>query len=538
MTPACKINTINYHSHVWIKGIAMIGNIFYENLKKAGCVLFAAVFAGFLPPAFANSNLSAQEQLVVAGVNANWGPPSPYLHVKKGAGYAISMFVFDTLVWRGENGDLVPATALRWEIGADLKSFHFYLDPKAKWHDGKALTAKDVAFTIDYMRNHPYALVNTQAISRVEVVNTHEVIFHTQKSFPPFMSSIAPALPILPEHVFSGVDNPVEFTEKGAFVGSGPYRLKTHDRVNKSYVFTAFNDYHRGKPRVQEIKIIATQAPAVVKNAQSTKIDMITTVAPKQERALEKAGFKLLHYPTVHPVRLKFNLEKPLFQSIKTRQAFARGIDRQAIVDKAYQGRAQLWSAGGLHSLKDDQGDSEIMQYDYHPDSLKGIVPAGTRLKLITDKRMQKAAQVIAAQFKQSGIEIDVTVNDRSAANAIFRQGDFDLGLVSFSILGDPMIFREVEIGNHMDSDRYLANDRLTQLLNDQTTEADPEKRARMVREASIIYSQDVPSVSLVSMIRTVAYRPQVLYLKWHGGGIGRGIPSLLDRDFFAAPFQ
>lgn len=481
-----------------------------------------------------------QDKVYIAAVKANWGTPTPYLSAKNGPAVTQTLFVFDTLVWRDDNGTFIPATADRWALSDDLTSFHFYLNPNAKWHDGKPLTADDVAFTVAYMQKYPYIFADVNAISKTEVVNAHEIIFHSAESFPPFMSNIATAMPILPKHIYQNIENPVQFTAKESMIGSGPYRLTTYDRINKSYLFTAFNDYHRGIPRVKEIQIQSVQPAAVVKNAQTSHVDVVTSVAPKQRKVLEQSGFSFISYPVSHPIRLKFNLNNILFQKPEVRKAFAKGIDRQAIIDKAYQGKAELWSAGGLRNLATDKDDSEIVQYNYEPQALSGIIPTDTELRLIADKRMGlgKVAQVLAAQLRDVGIKVNVVVSERSAINEMLRTGEYDIALVTFSILGDPINFQQAEIGKRVDGDNYHANTELTQLLNAQIHESNAEKRAEMVHKASVLYSQDVPSVSLVSAIMTLAYRPEAIQPYWNGYGVGRGIPVLLNREIFATPFR
>ncbi|PIE45634.1 MAG: hypothetical protein CSA45_01895 [Gammaproteobacteria bacterium] len=510
-----------------------------QRLINKGRILLLGLALTFTHSALAEAQLPPKDKVVIAGIKAKWwGPPAPFIHAKKGPGYALMTFIFDSLVWRDKAGEFSPLIADNWEINATQDTFSFALNPKALWHDGRKLTADDVVFTIDYMQKRPYIFADVEAIKSVEAKDAHHVVIHTKKSFPAFMSNIAVSMPILPKHIYKDVKNPVKFTDTEAFIGSGPYRLKNYDRVNKSYVFSAFPDYHRGIPRVAEIAIQPVAPAAVMKMVKSIQTDLVTSVSPKQEKPLKKAGFKLLSFSAIHPIRLKFNLNKPLFKDLSVRQAFAKGIDRQALIDKAYQKKAELWSAGAMHTLAADKNDKEIVQYDYDPNALKGVIPADTTLKLVTDKRIKKAAQVLATQLKNAGVNVELLVTERGVANAMFRKGDYDLGLVTFTILGDPIIFQQTATGKRIDGDNYHENKVLTELLNQQINEIDPAKRAEMIRQASIIYAKEVPSVSLISTIRTVAYRPESLQVYWHGHGLGRGIPILLDKDFFAKPFR
>lgn len=50
-------------------------------------------------------------------------------------------------------GDFVPALATHWQIGDDKKTFRFRLNPKARWADGRPVTADDVVATFEHLKN-------------------------------------------------------------------------------------------------------------------------------------------------------------------------------------------------------------------------------------------------------------------------------------------------------------------------------------------------------------------------------------------------
>ena len=77
---------------------------------------------------------------------------NPYLHDPRGPGSQKTMFVFDTLLTEDLKGK-VQLLAKEWKIND--KEYTFILNDNIKWHDGKPLTANDVAFTIDYQIKHP-----------------------------------------------------------------------------------------------------------------------------------------------------------------------------------------------------------------------------------------------------------------------------------------------------------------------------------------------------------------------------------------------
>lgn len=129
----------------------------------------------------------------------------------------------DTLEWRGLLAD-------DWQISEDGLTITFTLKRGINFSDGEPLTAKDVAFTFDFIMNEAIAAPRARAyLSRIESVKaldeyTVEFVF----SEPYFNSlQLAGSLEVMPEHFYSRyLEDPQTFNEsRGILMGSGPYRL-------------------------------------------------------------------------------------------------------------------------------------------------------------------------------------------------------------------------------------------------------------------------------------------------------------------------
>ncbi|MGD9912235.1 ABC transporter substrate-binding protein, partial [Methanothrix sp.] len=107
-------------------------------------VLCTAILISLLLPAVAEEI----PVYTIADTTGDWGYPSPYLHYSRGPGYVRMSFIFDTLVWKDQNG-FVPALAESWEYLEGENAYLFNLNPNVKWHDGEPFTANDVVFTIN-----------------------------------------------------------------------------------------------------------------------------------------------------------------------------------------------------------------------------------------------------------------------------------------------------------------------------------------------------------------------------------------------------
>ena len=173
-----------------------------------------------------SSSVNAEEKVAVYTIGdptGDWGFPSPYGHYSRGPGYVRMSLIFDTLVWKDQSG-LVPALAESWQMEGN-DAYVFNLRKNATWNDGEKFTAKDVVFTFDYIKEHPYQWVNSKPVKKAEALDDYTVKITLNSTYAPFLEMIAGTLPILPEHIYKGVEDPAKLQDDKARVGTGPYKL-------------------------------------------------------------------------------------------------------------------------------------------------------------------------------------------------------------------------------------------------------------------------------------------------------------------------
>ncbi len=106
-----------------------------------------------------------------------------------------------------------------------------------KFSDGEDFTAKDVKFTFDYTKEHPYHYASTNMVKETRIVNDYIVEIELNDVYVPFITNVAGCLPILPEHIWKDVTEPEKFTSPEAVVATGPFKLETYDSATGVYVF-------------------------------------------------------------------------------------------------------------------------------------------------------------------------------------------------------------------------------------------------------------------------------------------------------------
>ncbi len=163
----------------------------------------------------------------IGDTTGDWGFPSPYAHYSRGPGYTQMSFIFDTLVWKDESG-YVGALAEDW-VMEDDDVYLFHLRKGVTWHDGVTFDADDVIFTVDYTKDNPYMWVDDSIIESAEKVDDYTVRLYLSEPYAPFLDQVAGTLPILPEHIWEDVNDPVNFKDQEALIGTGPYTLEVGD---------------------------------------------------------------------------------------------------------------------------------------------------------------------------------------------------------------------------------------------------------------------------------------------------------------------
>lgn len=127
-------------------------------------------------------------------------------------------------------------------IAPDRAYADFTLNPRARWHDGKPITADDVVFSFEVLRTkgHPAYRLVYKPINRVEKRGERRVRFYFDDKEHRELPMIAAGMPVLPKHYYETV--PFDKSSLTPPVGSGPYRIQSID-AGRSITFERVKDY-------------------------------------------------------------------------------------------------------------------------------------------------------------------------------------------------------------------------------------------------------------------------------------------------------
>ena len=190
-----------------------------------------------------------------------------------------------------------------YEVSEDGTVVTLKLKDGLKWHDGEAITADDVIFTLDVNADTNNGAGNTNAVIINDQPVTYEKIDDltvqitlpvASVSYPDLLGQVT----LIPEHVFEGNTNIVGAEANMSGIGSGPYKLS--EFVQDQYLVVEKNeDYYMGAPAINTItfKIISDTAAQEVALMNGEINFMELANAQAVEKYTGDANFNVVKYP-------------------------------------------------------------------------------------------------------------------------------------------------------------------------------------------------------------------------------------------------
>jgi peptide/nickel transport system substrate-binding protein len=248
-----------------------------------------------------------------------------------------------------------PELATAWEVSPDGKVWTFTIRSGSTFQDGVPVTAKDVAFTFNYIVDNE--LLNlatyTNGIVKAEALDDTTVKIYTDA---PKANMLKMVVPILPEHIWSKVSGKAAtstYQNKPPIVGNGPFQIVEWQK-GKFVRLEANPDYWGGAPKVDEVIFqLYTNPDTMAQDLKLGTIDGALDVPPAQFKQIgAEPGLTANNATSWRFIELGMNcydspnsLGNPVLLDKQFRQAVNWAVDRQKVADVAYQGYATVGSS-------------------------------------------------------------------------------------------------------------------------------------------------------------------------------------------------
>jgi len=495
------------------------------SVKARGGLFVAAVLAAAIVALPGGSTASGQDggkNVLTIGMTQGIDSMNPVRGVTVAAFEAWNM-VYPTLTDKAaKDFGVIPGLATKWKGSDDGKTWTYTLRPGMKWSDGQALTAEDVAYTVNRSRdeawlNHASTTGNLTATA----TSPTEVVIKSKVPDPklPTMDVY-----IVPKHVYEKYDAKAITKWNGQTdVAGGPYSLAEFKKGQFAR-FTANPNFWGGKPAVDEVVIRKfNNADAMVAALKRGEIDFVQNVPEGQYLNLQKdpdfvtlegrqGGFDEF------AINMGDGLKKPhpALLDPKVREAIAHAIDKQTIVDRVLRGIGEPAEAvspsanpGWTPDIPEDQRfdfdlekSKQILDdagyKDTDGDGIREMPGGGQPLKFRYAVRSEsdpspRIAEFITGWLKEIGIATTQKTYDDGQLTEVIGKGDYDMFVWGWTpyVDPDPMLsyFTCDQVSSDPDdptnyyNDASLCDPEYDKLYKAQKTELDPDKRMEIVHE-------------------------------------------------------
>ena len=409
--------------------------------------------------------------------------------------------VCDGLVKRDLDMQIVPSLAKSWKM-VDPLTHEFKLQEGVKFHNGEPFNAQVVKFNIERILDPKFVSRITtflKIIDRVEVVDDYTVRIITKNPSPVLNNQLLSLRMIPPKYVKEKGDQYVIRNP----VGTGPYRFV--EWVKDDHItFEAYKEHWRGKPPFDKVifKPIPEESTRVAA-LLTGEVDIITNVPPSEIKRLKEAKnvFPIIS-PSTRCMFIKFNTEKPPFNNKWVRQAVNYAVDKDAIIDALFDGKADKLN-GQLLSPEYFGYNPTLKPYPYDPQKAKDLLAKGgypggfeTDFDASSGRYLldREVAQAIAGQLLKVGIKTKLQflewglfmkkyVRTHKMANITV------IGYAGHTVEADGMYtFLSTESPYS-----YYSNKEVDKLLVEGRTTLDQNKRLEIYKKVSEIMHEDAP---------------------------------------------
>lgn len=457
---------------------------------------------------------------------------NPVLDYYNQADRDVDRLIFSSLIKFDAQGLPISDLASTWGVSFDGLTYNFELRENALWHDGEPVTADDVAFTIDLMRDPgsvlPEDLKTFWGDIEVNVLSTKALQFKLKEPFAPLMDYLS--FGILPKHLLGGMTYSDIINSEFNLnpIGSGPYKFSkviSENNQISAVILNANSEYYNPPPFLQEyvFKYYSDSASAFNAYLQGAVNGVSNLDKTILSEALRNPGLSV--YSTVKPeiAMVLFNLNNPkveFFQDKNIRRALLMGLDRRGMINTMLHGQGviadvpllpntwafyannprvdqNLQQAGEF--LKEagflvDQAGSGIRKKSGVEFSFSMVHPNDTYHTLI--------AEAIKSDWTKLGVNVNLIAVPYDTLVLDYLQPlTYEAALVdlNYSRSPDPDPYPFWDKAEQSGGQNYSQweNNVASQYLEEARVTKDLDERAKLYRNFQVIFAEELPALPL-----------------------------------------
>ena len=282
---------------------------------------------------------------VVVGIQQDIDSLDP--HKATAAGTKEILFnIFEGLVKPDENGNLVNAVASDYTVSEDGLVYTFTLREGVKFHNGNAVTAEDVKYSLERVSG---LLDGTPLISTLSTIQAVEILDEKTVQVTVGSANTELIYSFVAAIIPSGSGE-----EEGADpIGTGPFSYVSY-KPQEGIVLAKFADYwQQGLPSLDQVEFkITGSADTALMELLGGTIDLYAYLTDSQAQTLKDSHQVIASPSNVVQALFLNNAVAPL-DDVRVRQAILYALDKEAVNDFVGGGSGTLISSAMLPTLKD-----------------------------------------------------------------------------------------------------------------------------------------------------------------------------------------
>lgn len=387
-----------------------------RGLLKSGAAI-AVLSSGIFTGTLANAQEPVRGGTLRLGFSADPGGFDP-AQGPSGMSHVVIEQIYSTLMSVDENALPYPDLAKSYEMSEDGLQYTFRLREGVTFHNGDPLTAEDVKFTFDRLRDPDsgYSYQSqVETIEDVEAVDDLTVVFKLSRPTGPFLTYMAfPGSSIVPKALLESGHN-----LNAEPIGSGPFKFVSYQPRSMIRFERNENFYEPGKPYFDgmEFHLIA-DVTALTNAVLSGTINFSNEIPPRDwQRVKDAEGIVGLTLEGSRFYWLLPNNETPPMDNPLVRQAIAHAIDRSAIVAGTFYGQAVPFKGGVIPEWNWAHADIDYFSEGADPERARELLseagyPEGFETSLTMASSfpaMVSMAPIIQANLAAVGIRVQVS---------------------------------------------------------------------------------------------------------------------------------
>lgn len=439
-----------------------------------------------------------------------------------------------------DNGEKIYALAESSYASKDYKTYYVTLKKGLTWHDGEAITADDIIYTleqiVDENQNSPFRSQYVVDGNPVKAVKLDELTVKLvlPEPSPSFEGTLMDFYPI-PQHIYQGEKDLEASTKNDHPIGSGPYKFKEYTS-GESVVLERFDNYYDGAAYLDSVTFKVMDSGAVEQALQSGEIQMSLIDIEDYDTLQSTGDFDLVTYEDGRLDYMVFNMNIPEMQNKEIREAIVYALDKEELIRIAYLSSSFADPAYSIFTPDTQYYTSAVRTYPYNLEKSKellqqvGATELEVRLAYSASSSTQaNQALYIQQKLRSAGIKVELkpmeaTIYEKRRMDK--DNTDFVLSLGGYIMGTDPTAYEFLYMSDGAHNYSHAQNKELDALWERASTEVDASVREQL-------YEQIQQKIAKELIVWPIAYTKSVIAVSKNYGGLSEAdaAPIVLFRD-------